>query len=90
MKNITPTYALKMDYNVAVRNILLIINIIVSIAITVLILIQGRGGGLGGAWGGGGETFHTRRGIDKITLRVTIVLIVIFFLVSAYNLLVRT
>ena len=72
------------------RNALLIINIIVSFAITVLILIQGRGGGLGGAWGGGGETFNTRRGIDKITLRLTIVLIVIFFLISAINLFIRT
>lgn len=81
---------IKIRYNEAMRNFLLIVNIVVSIAITVLILVQGRGGGLGGAWGGGGETFHTRRGIDKITLRVTIVLIVIFFLVSAYNLLVRT
>ena len=79
-----------MGYNGYVRNALLIINIVVSIAITVLILVQGRGGGLGGAWGGGGETFHTRRGIDKITLRVTIFLIVIFFLISAINLLVRT
>lgn len=79
-----------MGYNEAVRNALLIINIVVSIAITVLILVQGRGGGLGGAWGGGGETFHTRRGIDKITLRVTIFLIVIFFLISAINLLIRT
>ena len=79
-----------MNYNNAVRNVLLIINIVVSIAITVLILIQGRGGGLGGAWGGGGETFHTRRGIDKITLRLTIILIVIFFLISAVNLFLRT
>ena len=79
-----------MNYNIAVRNALLIINIAVSIAITVLILIQGRGGGLGGAWGGGGETFHTRRGIDKITLRLTILLIVIFFLISAINLFLRT
>lgn len=72
------------------RNALLLINIVVSIAITVLILIQGRGGGLGGAWGGGGETFHTRRGIDKITLRLTIILIVVFFLISALNLFLRT
>lgn len=79
-----------MDYNIAVRNALLLLNIIVSIAITVLILIQGRGGGLGGAWGGGGETFHTRRGIDKITLRLTIILIVVFFLISAVNLFLRT
>ncbi|MBP6044916.1 MAG: preprotein translocase subunit SecG [Microgenomates group bacterium] len=72
------------------RNVLLLINIVLSITITVLILVQGRGGGLGGAWGGGGETFHTRRGIDKITLRLTIILIVVFFLVSAINLFLRT
>ncbi|QQR64350.1 preprotein translocase subunit SecG [Candidatus Roizmanbacteria bacterium] len=72
------------------RNVLLLINIVLSITITVLILVQGRGGGLGGAWGGGGETFHTRRGIDKITLRLTIILIVVLFLVSAINLFLRT
>jgi len=82
--------ARRMGYNEAVRNTLLLINAVVAISITILILIQGRGGGLGGAWGGGGETFHTRRGIDKITLRVTIILIVIFFLISAMNLLFRT
>ncbi len=72
------------------RNALLFLNVIVSIVITVLILIQGRGGGLGGAWGGGGETFQTRRGVDKITLRLTIVLIVVFFIISAVNLFIRT
>jgi len=79
-----------MGYNEPVRNTILIMNAVVAIAITVLILIQGRGGGLGGAWGGGGETFHTRRGIDKITLRLTVALIVVFFLISAFNLLFRT
>ena len=38
---------------------------------------------------GGGETFHTRRGIDKITLRLTVVLIVLFFVLSAFNLFIR-
>ncbi len=71
------------------RNVLLSLNVIVSVIITILILIQGRGGGLGGAWGGGGETFHTRRGIDKITLRLTVVLIVLFFVLSAFNLFIR-
>ncbi len=71
------------------RNVLLSLNVIVSVIITFLILIQGRGGGLGGAWGGGGETFHTRRGIDKITLRLTVVLIVLFFVLSAFNLFIR-
>lgn len=71
------------------NNVLLAVNIIVSILIVVFILIQGRGGGLGSAWGGGGETYHTRRGVEKVTLRVTVVLIVIFFIIAVINLLIR-
>jgi protein translocase SecG subunit len=69
------------------RNIFLIVNIILSITIVILILIQGKGAGLGSAWGGGGELFQTRRGIEKLTLRLTVFLIIIFFAVSLVNLL---
>lgn len=55
---------------------------IVNLFIILLILLQGKGGGLGSAWGGGGELFQTRRGIEKWTLRVTIVFIIIFFILS--------
>ena len=64
------------------KNILLSINIVVAIIITIFILMQGKGGGLGSAWGGGGETFQTRRGIEKITLRLTVIAILIFFIIS--------
>ncbi|HLL60865.1 MAG TPA: preprotein translocase subunit SecG [Candidatus Nitrosocosmicus sp.] len=67
---------------------LLIINILLSILIIFFILIQGRGAGLGSAWGGSGESFQTRRGLEKWTLRISIVLIVLFFIVSLINLLV--
>lgn len=67
------------------KNVLLMVNIILSILIVVLILIQGRGAGLGSAWGGGGEYFQTRRGIEKWTIRATIVLIILFFIVSLAN-----
>lgn len=65
---------------------LLIINIVLSIVIAVLILIQGKGAGLGSAWGGGGEMYQTRRGIEKLTLRLTVFLIVVFFIISLVNL----
>ncbi len=68
---------------------LLALTTIVSILIVVFILIQGRGAGLGSAWGGGGEFFQTRRGIEKITLQVTVLLIVLFFIISAINLFLR-
>lgn len=69
------------------KNILLIVSSIISIFIVILILIQGRGAGLGSAWGGGGELFTTRRGIEKWTLRLTVALIICFFIVSLVKLL---
>lgn len=64
------------------KSILLIANIIVSILIVALILMQGRGAGLGSAWGGGGEMFQTRRGIEKVTMRITVICIILFFIIS--------
>ncbi len=70
------------------ETVLLIANIIVSLAIIGLIMLQGRGAGLGSAWGGGGEQFQTRRGVEKITFNATIVLVVVFFMISAVQLFV--
>ena len=67
------------------KSALLIVNIILSVAIVALILLQGKGAGLGSAWGGGGEFYQTRRGVEKITMRLTYVLIFIFFLLSLAN-----
>ncbi|MFH0772786.1 MAG: preprotein translocase subunit SecG [bacterium] len=71
------------------KNVLLVANILVAIAITGLILLQGKGAGLGSAWGGGGEMFQTRRGIEKVTLRITVVLIVLFFVLSLISFLLK-
>lgn len=68
------------------KDILLVVNIIVCALIVFFIFIQGKGAGLGSAWGGGGEFYQTRRGIEKITLRLTITLILVFFAVSVLNL----
>jgi len=71
------------------KNILLFANMICAILIIVSILIQGKGAGLGSAWGGGGEMFQTRRGVEKLTLRLTVILIVIFFIISALNFFIK-
>ncbi len=68
------------------KPVLLIVNIAISLLVIVLILIQGRGAGLGSAWGGGGEFFQTRRGLEKVTMRLTIFFIVLFFFISVVNL----
>lgn len=72
------------------RNLLLFLNIVTSVLVVGLVLIQGRGGGLGSAWGGGGETFQTRRGVEKLTLRLTVALIGLFLVFSVINLFVRS
>ena len=71
------------------KNLLLIVNIVLSVLIVVFILIQGRGAGLGSAWGGGGEMFQTRRGMEKIILWLTTICIIVFLVVSLTNLFVK-
>jgi len=67
----------------------LFVNIIFAIIIVILILVQGKGAGLGSAWGGGGETYQTRRGLEKVTLKLTVIMIVVFFIISAVNLFIK-
>ncbi len=68
-------------------NALAVTQIIVSILLVVLILLQAQGTGLGSTWGGGGETYHTRKGVERIVFIATIVGIVCFVLLSLASLL---
>lgn len=70
-------------------NILLIFHIIVSVALIACVLLQSQGSGLGAAWGGGGETYHTRRGLEKVLFYATIALAAIFTITSAALLITR-
>ena len=71
------------------KSFLLILNIVLSVLIIIFILVQGKGAGLGSAWGGGGEMFQTRRGMEKVILRLTTAFIIIFLIVSLINLFVK-
>jgi len=66
------------------ESFLLTIQILVACLIIGAILIQAQGASLGGTWGGGGETFHTRRGVERVIFFGTMILIGIFALVSLY------
>lgn len=59
-------------------NIFQIITIASAILMTILILLQTRGASLGAGFGGSGELFTARRGVDKSMYQVTIVLAVLF------------
>jgi len=71
------------------KNFLLILNIILSGLIVFLILIQGGGAGLGSAWGGGGEKFQTRQGIEKAVLLLASIFVFVFLIISLINLFVK-
>ncbi|MFA6251890.1 MAG: preprotein translocase subunit SecG [Candidatus Paceibacterota bacterium] len=62
--------------------ILSITQIVVCVAIVVLILLQQRGTAIGSAFGGGSEVYSTRRGFQKHLLWMTIVLVVLFVIIS--------
>jgi preprotein translocase subunit SecG len=61
------------------KNILLIIQIILSTLLIVSILLQVRGSGLGTVFGGGGgEFYRSKRGMEKFLYRSTIILAILF------------
>jgi preprotein translocase subunit SecG len=63
-------------------NIFKIIQIIFAILLMVAILMQQRGSGLGAAFGGTGNVYRSRRGIEKILFIFTIVIAVLFCLTA--------
>ena len=60
-------------------------QIIVSVSLILVVLLQARGSGFGGALGGSSSFFRTRRGAEKTLFQLTIVLVVIFILMSAWS-----
>jgi preprotein translocase subunit SecG len=67
----------------------LVLQIIITVLLSAAILLQAQGTGLGASWGGGGETYHTRRGLEKVLFYATIVLAVAFTATSLIVLLTQ-
>jgi len=59
-----------------------IAQIVVATALIIAVLLQVRGGGLGGIFGTQTGMYRTRRGVEKTLFRFTIVLVVIFIIIS--------
>ena len=57
-------------------------QIVLSVALILAILLQVRGGGLGGIFGQADTVFRTKRGLEKTLFQLTIVLIVLFIVIS--------
>jgi preprotein translocase subunit SecG len=71
------------------KNIILIIQLFVSITLITLILIQAKGVGLGRAWGGGGEFYKSKRGVEKLIFQLTIFFVSIFLITSLLSLIIK-
>ncbi len=60
------------------QQILKISVVVISILLVIVILIQERGTGLGGVFGGEGNVYRSRRGIEKVLFNFTVILGVLF------------
>lgn len=60
------------------ENIFQYITLGSSILMVILILLQTRGASLGAGFGGSGELFTARRGVDKTIYQVTIIVATVF------------
>lgn len=63
------------------KNLLEILEIATAILLIVSILLQHRGTGIGGAFGGADMSYRSRRGVEKLLFRGTILLATIFLVI---------
>jgi len=63
-----------------------IAQILLSVALIVIVLFQVKGGGLGGIFGQQSGVYRTRRGVEKVLFRLTIVFIATFLAISIISL----
>jgi preprotein translocase subunit SecG len=73
-----------------VNPILGIAEILVCIGLIAAILLQSRGAGLGATFGGESSVYRSRRGVEKTLFQFTIVLAILFVLVSLVSYLVQS
>lgn len=69
------------------RQILIIVQMIVSIGLIGLILMQARGTGLGRTFGSGGGTSFSRRGLEQVIFKLTFVFVILFLIISILSIL---
>lgn len=55
-----------------------ILQIVTAVLLMIVILVQQKGTGLGGAFGGEGNVYRTKRGMEKFLHYLTIILAIIF------------
>lgn len=67
------------------NKLIIVLQIIFGMLLIILILVQPQGTGLGSAWGGEGQSYHTKRGAEKIIFGLTVFTAFVFFVLSIVN-----
>lgn len=65
---------------------LIILQILVALSLIALILLQAKGGGLGTAFGGQSQVYHTKKGVEKVVFYLTIGLTTLLTVLALINL----
>ena len=65
-----------------------ITEIIISAVLILILLVQSRGAGFNGTFNSDSSVFRTRRGVEKTLFQLTIVLAVVFVIVSVLSVVV--
>ncbi len=61
-------------------------QIVLSLALILVVLLQVKGGGLGGIFGQADTVYRTKRGVEKTLFQLTIVLVILFIVISILTL----
>lgn len=62
-----------------------ILQIILAVTLIILVLLQQSGSGLGMAFGGEGNVYRSRRGVEKFIFYATIAVAVLFCAAALYS-----
>lgn len=63
-------------------DLLVVAQLVIALAVGSSILLQARGTGLSATFGGESTAYRSRRGLERTLFRLTIVLIVVFVVIS--------
>ncbi|PIU02464.1 preprotein translocase subunit SecG [Candidatus Shapirobacteria bacterium CG09_land_8_20_14_0_10_49_15] len=64
------------------KQVILVAQIFTGILLIGLVLLQGKGGGLGTAFGGSGGVYQSKRGVERIMLITTVIVAALFLALS--------
>lgn len=70
------------------KSLFVVLQIIVSLLLVGAITLQTKGQGLSTSFGGKGEFYSSKRGVEKVFFWATVVLVCLFALVSLINLVI--